>query len=290
MKKDITELFCFIDDICKYIKDAQKEIILENSKKPRKPTRIPGLIDSEIITILMLFHRSPCKNFKYFYQSYLQLYHSEFPQMPTYERFVILQQRILPMLTSFLNCIFIRKDNVAFIDSTPLSVCHNKRNSRNKVFKGLAETGKSTKGWFHGFKMHAIVDRKGNLMNIKFTKGNAHDISVVEKISSFFKGILVGDKGYISKDLFQNLYQKGVKLVTGSKKNMKNILMNSYEKFLLKKRSIIETVFGYLKEIQMIEHHRHRSPVNMFIHVISTLISYQLKSSKPSLTDYLALA
>ncbi|MBO7454663.1 MAG: IS982 family transposase, partial [Alphaproteobacteria bacterium] len=61
---------------------------------------------------------------------------------------------------------------MAYIDSTSLNVCHPKRIYRDKVFKGLAERGKSTKGWFFGFKLH--IDNKGNLMNEKLTKGNAN--------------------------------------------------------------------------------------------------------------------
>ncbi len=281
MNKDTTELFYFIDEFCNYIEKALKERTIAHRKKA---TRLPGLTHAEIITIILLFQRSPYKNFKYFYKAYQVLYPREFPRMPSYERFVILQQRVLPLLAVLLDCLFVRDDNVGFIDSTPLTVCHNKRISRHKVCKGFAEIGRSTKGWFYGIKLHIIIDRKGNLMNIMFTKGNVHDVSVVEKLSSFFRGLIIGDRGYISDNLFKRLHKKGITLVTGIKRNMKNVLIGTYEKMLLKKRSIIETVFGNLKEIFMIEHHRHRSCINMFIHIISTLISYQLKPSKPSLS------
>ena len=124
-------------------------------------------------------------------------------------------------------------------------------------------------------------------MNIMSTKENIHDTSIVEEIGGFFKGLLIGDKGYFSKNLFRNLHEKGITLITGIKRNMKNILIGTYEKMMLKKRSIIETVFGYLKEVFMIEHHRHRSPINMFIRIISTLISYQLKPSTPPIIMFI---
>jgi hypothetical protein len=133
----------------------------------------------------------------------------------------------------------------------------------------------SSKGWFYGLKLHVIIDRKGNLMNAKFTTGKDSDISVLEKIAGFLKGILLGDRGYLSFQLLQKLLGKGVELVTGIKTNMKNMLMRSYQKLLLKKRAIIETIFGHLKQVFMIEHHRHRSETNMFIHVISTHVAYQ---------------
>jgi hypothetical protein len=289
MKIDITEMFCFIDDFCKFIKSELAKRALESGVKIRRPTRIPGLTESEIITIILLFHKSPIKNFKCFYKYYLPQYMSEFPKMPTYERFVILQQSVLPLLAAMLKCLFVRHDNIAFIDSTPLTVCHNKRRFKHKVCKYISSSGMSSKGWFYGLKLHVLIDRKGNLMNIKFTTGKDSDISVLEKIASFFKGILVGDRGYLSFPLLQKLLGKGVELVTGIRANMKNMLMRSYQKLLLKKRAIIETVFGYLKEVFMIEHHRHRSPANMFIHVISTLIAYQAKTKKPSISELTAI-
>lgn len=143
----------------------------------------------------------------------------------------------------------------------------------------------SSKEWFYGIKLHVLIDRKGNLMNVKFTTGKDSDISVLERLTSFFKGILVGDRGDLSFPLLQKLLAKEIELVTGIRPNMKNMLMRSYQKLLLKKRAIIETLFGHLKEVFMIEHHRYRSPTNMFIHVISTLIAYQLKSRKPPISQ-----
>ena len=99
------------------------------------------------------------------------------------------------------------------------------------------------------------------------------------------KGLLFGDKGYISKPLFLALYKQGLKLVTGVKKGMKNCLLSLEEKIFLRKRSIVETVFDYLKNKLQLEHSRHRSPVNAFIHIIATLIAYQLNTKKPSIAN-----
>ena len=185
--------------------------------------------------------------------------------------------RILYFLTLLFGCTLRKRSKIAYIDSTSLNVCHAKRIYRNKVFKGLAERGKSTKGWFFGFKLHIIVDDKGNLMNAKLTKGNVVDRSVVPQMTANMKGL-----GYISKDLFLRLMARGLKIITGIKRTMKNILMSFEEKILLRKRSLVETVFDYLKNKLMLEHSRHRSFVNMLVHIVSTLTAYQLKPTKPS--------
>ena len=284
MKKDITDLFVFVDDFVKGLEKDHHTRQLQSSDKKGLPTRIPGLSNSEIICILLMFQNSPCRNFKYFYQSFLQLYQSEFPQLPCYHRFIALMPRIIGHLIILLHSLLSPGNGMAYVDATSLAVCHPKRISRNKVFKGLAKIGKTTKGWFFGFKLHVIIDLKGNLVRVKLTPGNADDRSVIDQMTQNMTGLLFGDKGYISKELFLKLYKRGLKLVTGLKKTMKNILQPLHEKILLCKRSLIETVFDYLKNKLMLEHSRHRSPLNMMLHVISTLIVYQLKPSKPSIS------
>jgi hypothetical protein len=289
MKKDITELFYNVDEFSEGLEKEMRNYQLSPHSGRCLPTRIPGLSLGEIMTILLMFQDSPCRNFKYFYKSYLLLYKEEFPLMPCYDRFISLMPRALLFLTLLLYSLLTPGKGIGYIDATSLAVCHPKRISRNKVFKGLAELGKTTKGWFFGFKLHLLVDEKGNLMRVKLTKGNVDDRYVVEEMTEGLTGLLFGDKGYISKELFLKLYRRGLKLVTGLKKNMKNKLMLWHEKILLRKRSLIETVFDYLKNKLQLEHTRHRSPFNMIVHIISTLIVYQLKSTKPAISHSYAL-
>ena len=176
-----------------------------------------------------------------------------------------------------------KRTGIGYIDSTPIPVCHNKRIYRHAVFKGLAERGQSTMGWFFGFKLHLVINQKGELLNALLTPGNVDDRKPVRKMTAQLTGLLFGDKGYVDKNLFNDLYQGGLKLVTGIKKNMQNKLMHSQEKILLRKRSIIETVNGVLKEDFQISHTRHRSFFNGFIHIFSTLVAYAMKSKKPSI-------
>lgn len=284
MKKDITELFCFVDDFANMYEETIRHHQISGEKQ-RKPTRTPGLAYSEIITILLLFQQSPIRNFKAFYTLLLlPYYRSEFPLLPTYDRFISLMPRVLGLLTVLLSCLFAKSTGISFIDATSLAVCHNKRIFNHKVFQGLAQRGKTTKGWFFGFKLHVIINDKAELIRVRLTPGNVDDRMVVSTMTQSLMGLLFGDKGYISQELFVQLYRRGLKLVTGIKKNMQNILMNLHEKHLLQKRSLIETVFDYLKNKFQLEHTRHRSPFNAFVHLLSTLIAYQMKPTKPSLS------
>jgi transposase len=282
MYEHITELFCIVDDFCKAATSelAQHQI---NQGPTRKPTRIPGLTDSEIITILLLYQNSDVRNFKAFYTHHVLLHKKDFPNLPTYERFVTLQQRGFFLLLLFFMCLRQTGASHGYVDSTPLKVCHNKRIFNHKVFKGLAARGKSTMGWFFGFKLHIVIDTEGNIIDAVLTPGNCDDRKPVESLLKNFQGKIFGDKGYISQDLFNFLFSKGVKLITGIKARMKNILMDFEEKILLRKRSLVETVFGFLKRTREIEHTRHRSVTNMCIHVVATLVGYQLMPNKPQI-------
>lgn len=66
-----------------------------------------------------------------------------------------------------------------FIDSTKLSICHGKRIHSNKVFGRIAKIGMSSYGWFMGFKLHLVINHKGEIMAIKITKANASDVSAL---------------------------------------------------------------------------------------------------------------
>ena len=131
---------------------------------------------------------------------------------------------------------------IAFIDSTPIAVCNNKRIHSNKVFKDLAERGKNSMGWFYGFKLHLIINDKGELLSFKITPANVDDREPVPDMIKNVIGKLFGDRGYISKKLCESLFNNGVQLITKIRKNMENKLLPFMDKILLRKRALIETV------------------------------------------------
>tara|TARA_B110000503_G_scaffold134204_1_gene212825 strand:- start:688 stop:1296 length:609 start_codon:yes stop_codon:yes gene_type:complete len=167
-----------------------------------------------------------------------------------------------------------------FMDSTKQQICHNKRTSSNRVFKRIAKVGMSSYVWFMGFKLHLIINNKGEIMAIKITKGNSSDLSAVEALTKGLKGKVIGDKGYISKKLFAELNARDLRLITGIRKDMKNYLLDVEDKKLLRKRSLIESVFNVLKNHMSLEHTRHRSPVNFIVHVLACIVAYAIKKSQ----------
>lgn len=277
----LTALYCSIDDFWKLFKLEWEKHLIESSKKKRGPE--PELSISEMMTIVILFHQSHYRNFKHFYNHICTYNKKEFPKLISYDRFVYLKKNLFVPLFAYL---LERKGivtGIAFIDSTSIAVCHNKRIPRNKVFKGLAKRGKTTAGWFYGFKLHLIINDKGEILAFQLTPGNVSDISMVEALSQDIFGKLYGDKGYISSTVFKSLLDRGLELFTGIKSNMKQKLMSLIDKVLLRKRSLIETVNDQLKNISQIEHTRHRSVENFLVNMVAGIAAYSHQSKKPSL-------
>jgi len=280
----ITEIFCLIDDFCKEFSTILDKHSLEGKNK-RIRNRKFKMSNSEVITILILFHLKGYRNLKHFYLHHVcENMKDDFPDLVSYNRFVELQQKCLIPMTIFLQMACLGKcTGISFIDSTLLKVCHIKRENQNKVFKGIETKGGSTMGWFFGFKLHIVINECGEIIDFLITQGNVDDRAPLKNKTFHDKvfGKIFGDKGYLGKDLFENLFVDGIHLVTKLKKNMKNALMHTYDKIMLRKRAVIESVNDILKNHCQIEHTRHRSFNNFISNLISGLVAYSFLPSKP---------
>ena len=158
------------------------------------------------MTIVIAFHGSGYKTFKEFYtQKVLPDWKAAFPELVSYNRFVELIPWSVMALTCFLNCCCVgQMSGVSLIDSTPVKVCHIKRATAHKTFKELAGWGKSSVGWYFGFKLHLLINHQGELLATTLTPGNTDDRKPVVQMSQGLFGKLFGDRGYISQALFDN--------------------------------------------------------------------------------------
>lgn len=277
----LLELFCEVDDFHKRFTQEMASKQLSNGSRRGPACR---LSQSEIMTIVIHFHESGYRTFKDYYQKHvLKQLGCEFPQLVSYNRFVELMPRVLLALCAYLQESFGVCTGINFVDSTSIRVCHNKRIPRNKVFAGLAQRGCTSMGWFFGFKLHLIINDRGDLLAVYLTPGNVDDRKPLGHLTKDLFGKLFGDKGYLSQALFEHLLERGLELITNIRKNMKNSLMLIEDKLMLRKRFIIETVNDQLKNISQIEHTRHRKPANFAVNLLAGLIAYQKQPKKPSL-------
>lgn len=277
---DIIKLFCEIDDFCQRIEPWLNAQLLPT----RQRTRASQMHLSEVMTILVWFHIVGYRNFKQFYQhevsKHLRL---EFPHLVSDNRFVELQRAALLPLCIYLKQRYGDCTGISFIDSTPLAVCHNRRIHSHRVFAEAASRGKSSVDWFYGFKLHLVVNDEGELLACCLTPGNVDDRKPVLQLAQDLWGKLFGDKGYLSQSLCEQLLAQDLHLITKLRRNMTNKLMLPLDKFLLRKRAILETIVDQLKNISQIEHTRHRSLWNFMGNLIAGLIAYSWQPTKPSL-------
>ena len=272
LRDKITQFYVELDDFCKeFEQELSKRPVIEGAVKSRR--RAGNLSDAEMMSIYLLFHFGQFTNFKSFYTMYVQKHLVDlFPDIISYERFNARQHRILIPLMMYLKQRGLGKSRgINYIDSTLLRVCHIKREKQHKVFKNVATKGKSTMGWFFGFKLHLIINDKGELLSFYLTKGNVDDrnLEVMKAMTKDIFGKLFGDKGYISKALKQLLFEDGIQLITKVRKNMKTQNLSDIDAVLLRKRALVESVNDELKNICKIEHSRHRSVKGFLVNLIA---------------------
>lgn len=278
----LVETFCDVDDFCQHFEPRWKSFQLGSGMRQRN--RAGNLSLSEIVTIMIHFHQSGYRTFKDYYEKHVRKYLStDFPKLVSYNRFVRLMSRSFVPLVFYLLSKKGDCTGISFVDSTPIRVCKNKRIERHRVFSGIAARGKSTMGYFYGFKLHLVVNERGEILSFQLTPGNTDDRKPLPILFEGLFGKVFADKGYISKDLFTQFFEQEIQLITGIRKNMKNRLMPLMDKILLRKRSIIETINDQLKNISQVEHSRHRSFTNFLVNLVSGLVAYALQPKKPSL-------
>ena len=271
---DITQIFCDLDDF--YLQwsrlwHEQKQLpSIPQEKRCRSRMSL-----SEVMTIAIAFHGSGFRTFKEFYTlQVLPHWKKAFPNLVSYNRFVELMPWSLMLLCCFSNTCKGEVTGISFVDSTPIEVCHPCRRR---------PSGKNSMGWHFGFKLHLIINERGELLAFKLTPGNVDDRKPLPEMAQGIFGKLFGDRGYISQELFEKLYEQQLQLITRYKKNMKQKLVKLIDKILLHKRALIETVNDQLKNVFQIEHSRHRSIWNFLVNLIAGLIAYTYLPKKPSI-------
>ena len=277
-------VFCDVDDFCKeYERYCMHSLMMEKQRIIPK-TRMAL---SEIMTILIMYHLSGYRTFKWYYTKYVMVYQKKnYPDLVSYNRFVeIMEYALVPLVLYIVRARFVKCSGISFVDSTPIKVCDNHRIRTNHVFSEYAKMGKSSMGWFYGFKLHLIINEQGEILSFCLTSGNVDDRNeaVMDSLTKEIFGKLFADRGYISQKLFENLLKKDITLITRAKKNMKNKLMDYYDRLMLRKRTVIESVNDFLKNICNIEHSRHRSITNFLVNLVSALAAYSFLPKKPSI-------
>ena len=275
----VVEVFCEIDDFCLQVQEYFTSHPLPAGLEPRHPAgRKPSLSESEVLTILCLYHLSGFKCFAYYYERLvLGEMKSYFPRAVSYTHFLELSRQALwhAFLLAHYRAGCSERSQHYYIDSKKLPVCDNRRIHSHKVFEEVASRGRGSTGWFFGLKLHLVTNEHGQLVRFLVTAANVADNNprVLSFLLSGLKGKCYGDRGYLTS-LLEELLEAGLHLLTKVRRNMKNMLLTLQDKLNLLKRGSIEAVNDILMTVCDIDHTRHRNPLNALAQIFSGLTAY----------------
>ena len=269
---NVTEVYFLVDEVVKQIE--QNFVKKGRNKKLSK---------SEIITILLIGHYEAIPTTKLLYERIVKGYSGEFKSMPCYTQFTRSIRSVAQVFDCLLKMICSMNAQssrgLKIIDSTALPTNGYGKYEPPKWASDEAETGKNIFGYYHGFKLHIIINRKLEVVSFEITPANVHDVNLLSS-SSFMKnieGLLIGDKGYVaSLQVVKKLLNQGVKLIFKQRDNMDPYLNEYYKKYL-SQRQVIEGVFSYLKNRLQLLHKFARSTESFLVHVKSALFAYMLR-------------
>ncbi len=260
-------------------------MLRSGARQRRRATR---LHPAEILTILILFQHSGYRTFKGFYTQHVQVHlRQEFPGLLSYSA-LRGPDAALPCAPSHLPAHAVGGvfgDQLHRLHLAQLSAIPRASRSTGSL-RVDARRGKTSVGWFYGFKLHLVVNDRGELLALCLTPGNTDDRRPVPRLVRRLFGRLFGDKGYISAPLAERLLvTQGLRLITKLRKNMRNQLLHLSDRLLLRKRALIETIVDQLKNVCQIEHSRHRSPFNFLVHLLAGLAPIATSPRSPRCTS-----
>src|SRR4051794_21093452 len=272
----IVEVFCEVDDFCQaFLPQWEASLLGPGGTAPRGPE--PGLSPSEIITLLLTVQASNISRASI----------TASPSRWLLSRPAVLRALRQPAEKRLRAAGGLPPQPPRDQDRALLHrlhrPCDNHRISRHKVFADLAQRGKTSMGWFFGFKLHLVFNNRHEIVALKLTPGNLHDTTPVPALTRDLIGKLFGDKGYIGQKLAQDLLRRGLTLFTRVRRNMKSLPLSLQDKALLKARNMAETIIGHIKEFSSLNLSKHRSAINAFVHIIAAITAYQINPFKPKL-------
>ena len=241
---------------------------------------------AELLTLQIWFHFSGYKNFKIYYNEYVRRHMGDYFFLVSYPQVNKMINEIPFLLDLFLKARLNKTQKVHFIDASSLAVCHLSRANRNKIFPKEASLGYSTiHGHFFGFKLHLIINSRGEIANYVLASAKHHDSKFMVQLSKGLEGKLCGDKAYISDRKRQKLAQQNLKVLTHARKDMryKNVF-HGVEKYLMRNRNLIESTFNKLKSVLQIQTNRSRSVCGFMANCLAALLAYTFDTRKPAIT------
>src|SRR4051794_7756563 len=193
----LTALYTFVDDFL-----ATHPDLLHWRQSPHDR---PIFADSEVLTLALLQSCLGVASLKQTYRLVAANYHSAFPHLCSYQQWMARLHTLTGVIGALLQATTQQFNNSAafyLIDAKPLPVCHPIRHRRVRLLREEgAWFGKTSKGWFFGFKLHVLRHMDGRMVNLVLTPGNWDDrapaLALLEGVEG---GVTLGNLGYRGKE------------------------------------------------------------------------------------------
>ena len=233
----MTEIYCFVDEFLKTHPPL--------AQWRRSPHAQPHFSDAEVLTIALLQGSFEVATLKQTYRLVARNWRAAFPYLPSYQQWLARLHHLVPHVGRLLATTCIHRANAAhlyLIDSKPIPLCQPIRHGRVRLLRDEgAYFGKTSKGWFFGFKLHLLRHIDGRVLNIILTPGNWDDREPAILLGqSVDGGVLLGDLGYRGPECATRLaVEADLLLITRDRAPAQQFLLSHL-------RQGIETTFSQL--------------------------------------------
>lgn len=241
----IIAVFCCVDDLL---------MSITGEHPLRTKGFAPALSDSEVITMEIVAEYQGIDTDKGIWQYFQRHWQSWFPDLTS--RSTVTRQaanlwqykeRLQAALATQLGAF---QDDLHLVDGMPIPLCCFSRAPRCRRFQGQANYGycAAKQQTYYGFHGHLLINSKGVITSFTLTPANGSEREALWEMVGSIKGLLIGDKGYLSQTLQKDLQNQGVELQTALRSNMDDTRGAQYLRLLKRTRRLIETVIGQLTE------------------------------------------
>lgn len=258
------------------IEEAYKKVT--KGQPIRRCGRRPELSDIEALTIEifgeMQGHHTDAAIWRYAYAHW----HSWFPKLSGYKAYVKQCANLEPVKQAIFSHLFAPKDDIHITDGVPLPVCHMARAGRCNVFQDSAAFGfcAAKDEYYYGFKGHVIIDLNQRVVGFTLAPANVDERDILDNLRGELSGLLIGDKGLLSKQKQAELSTEGIDLQTPLRDNMQDQRPKKMVQCLMKTRRRVETVLGQLVEFYDFSCCRARDLWHLTSRLIRKILAYNL--------------
>lgn len=258
--------------------------------KNRKNIHLAKQPDEVLITCYLFGILVSCTSISGIYRLAKSMFGKKFPERTRFSRTINnLKQTIELMNQGLIQSDEVMEEQLGIIDSLPVPLCHPVRNFKAKAAKEIADIGfNATKQiWFYGLKFHAIVSQSGLILNFVLSSASFHDAKVCEDcITDFHIPMIIGDAGYIGKELRARCADKEIALLALPRKNMSNKGVDFRPVKAIRKT--VETVFSGLQNFGIERLTLYQMP-SIISRILLTVLLYNLLEVEAHKTEPMSL-